>query len=86
MPVPFEALIPLGLITGFFGASGILFNKLKTSINEGQPPRYGLDRWDRVMLDRDYRLTGTQRGQSHQTSAPDGFSTNSAWTLESEHI
>ncbi|KAG0241349.1 hypothetical protein B0O80DRAFT_434994 [Mortierella sp. GBAus27b] len=86
MPVPFEALIPLGLITGFFGVSGILFNKLKTSMNEGQPPRYGLDRWDRVMMERDYRLTGTQRGQSHATTAPAAFSTNSAWSLEKEHL
>ncbi|CAO3564632.1 unnamed protein product [Mortierella alpina] len=36
MPVPFEALIPLGLITGFFGVSGLLFQKLKNSVNEGQ--------------------------------------------------
>ncbi|KAF9415346.1 hypothetical protein BGZ94_000124 [Podila epigama] len=86
MPVPFEALIPLGLITGFFGASGILFNKLKTSVNEGQPPRYGIDRWDRVMMDRDFRLTGTLRGQTHQAQAPPGFSTSSAWTLEKEHV
>ncbi|KAG0311613.1 hypothetical protein BGZ97_011746 [Linnemannia gamsii] len=86
MPVPFEALIPLGLITGFFGVSGFFFQKLKTSINEGQPPRYGLDRWDRVMLDRDYRLTGTQRGQTHQTAAPSAFATSSAWNLEKEHL
>ncbi|ORZ11322.1 hypothetical protein BCR41DRAFT_289117, partial [Lobosporangium transversale] len=82
MPVPFEAFIPLGLITGFFGASGILFHKLKTSVNEGQPTRYGLDRWDRIMMERDYRLTGTKRGQTHQTTAPSGFSTNSAWAIE----
>ncbi|KAG0302085.1 hypothetical protein BGZ98_007803 [Dissophora globulifera] len=86
MPVPFEALIPLGLITVFFGASGVLFQKLKTSVNEGQPPRYGLDRWDRVMMERDYRLTGTQRGQTHQSAAPAGFSTSSAWNLETEHL
>ncbi|KAF9576536.1 hypothetical protein EC968_008014 [Mortierella alpina] len=86
MPVPFEALIPLGLITGFFGASGLLFQKLKNSMNEGQPPRYGIDRWDRIMMDRDFRLTGTKRGQSHQSTAPAGFSTSSAWTLESEHL
>ncbi|KAI7819825.1 hypothetical protein BC939DRAFT_459324 [Gamsiella multidivaricata] len=86
MPVPFEALIPLGLITGFFGVSGLLFQKLKVSVNEGQPPRYGNDRWDRVMMDRDYRLTGTQRGQAHKETAPAGFSTNSAWDLEKEHL
>ncbi|KAF9974622.1 hypothetical protein BGZ73_001920 [Actinomortierella ambigua] len=138
MPVPFEALIPLGIITVMFGASGGLFNKLKTSVNEGQilimnkisehaeliterggqvcmqmmvatyhvtavyhhaalniskqwvppisPPRYGLDRWDRAMMERDSRLTGTKRGQSHEAQAPESFSTSSAWTLESEHI
>ncbi|KAF9287495.1 hypothetical protein BGZ88_008580 [Linnemannia elongata] len=86
MPVPFEALIPLGLITGFFGVSGLLFQKLKTSVNEGQPPRFGLDRWDRTMLDRDYRLTGTQRGQTHQAAASSAFSTSSAWNLEKEHL
>ncbi|KAG0045882.1 hypothetical protein BGZ83_008904 [Gryganskiella cystojenkinii] len=86
MPVPFEAFIPLGLITGFFGVSGLLFNKLKTSLNEGQPPRYGIDRWDRVMMERDYRLTGTQRGQAHDATAPAGFATSSAWNLEKEHL
>ncbi|KAG0365889.1 hypothetical protein BGZ54_006091 [Gamsiella multidivaricata] len=60
--------------------------KLKVSVNEGQPPRYGNDRWDRVMMDRDYRLTGTQRGQAHKETAPAGFSTNSAWDLEKEHL
>ncbi|KAI1321033.1 hypothetical protein EDD11_008614 [Mortierella claussenii] len=86
MPVPFEALIPLGLITGFFGVSGLLFQKLKVSMNEGQPPRFGVDRWDRIMMERDYRLTGTQRGQTHETNAPAGFSTNSAWNLEKGHL
>ncbi|KAF9112890.1 hypothetical protein BGX27_002647, partial [Mortierella sp. AM989] len=55
------------------------------------PPRYGLDRWDRVMMERDFRLTGTKRGQTasvteHQTTAPAEFSTNSAWDLETEHL
>ncbi|KAF9927130.1 hypothetical protein FBU30_003480 [Linnemannia zychae] len=86
MPVPFEALIPLGLITGFFGVSGFFFQKLKTSMNEGQPPRFGLDRWDRAMMERDFRLTGTKRGQSHETVAPSAFSTNSVWNLEKEHL
>ncbi|KAG0268911.1 hypothetical protein DFQ27_005351 [Actinomortierella ambigua] len=86
MPVPFEALIPLGIITVMFGASGGLFNMLKTSVNEGQPARYGLDRWDRAMMERDFRLTGTKRGQSHEAKAPESFSTSSAWTLESEHL
>ncbi|KAG0226368.1 hypothetical protein BGW41_004222 [Actinomortierella wolfii] len=87
MPVPFEALIPLGIITVMFGASGGLFNMLKTSVNEGQPPRYGLDRWDRAMMERDFRLTGTKRGQSHEAQAPEAFSTTGGFVIiESGHV
>jgi len=28
-----------------------------------QPPRYGIDTWDQMMMDRDKRLTGSMRGQ-----------------------
>ena len=29
-----------------------------------QPPRYGIDDWDQMMMQRDKRLTGSIRGQS----------------------
>jgi hypothetical protein len=29
-----------------------------------QPPRYGLDTWEEMMMERDRRLTGSARGQS----------------------
>ena len=29
-----------------------------------QPPRYNLDSWDQMMVERDRRLTGSWRGQS----------------------
>ena len=29
-----------------------------------QPPRYGIDNWDTMMMNRDKQLTGHQRGQS----------------------
>ena len=29
-----------------------------------QPPRYGLESWDEMMMDRDKRLSGSRRGQS----------------------
>lgn len=29
-----------------------------------QPARYGIDRWDEMMMERDRRLTGSKRGQS----------------------
>lgn len=28
-----------------------------------QPPRYGLDAWEQMMMERDRRLTGSLRGQ-----------------------
>lgn len=33
-------------------------------LNGNQPVRYHLDAWDEMMLDRDRRLTGHERGQS----------------------
>ena len=33
-----------------------------------QPPRYGLESWDEMMMDRDKRLTGSRRGQNVSTS------------------
>lgn len=29
-----------------------------------QPPRYNVDAWDQMMMERDRRLTGSARGQS----------------------
>lgn len=29
-----------------------------------QAPRYGIDEWDKMMMERDQRLTGSMRGQS----------------------
>ncbi|TXT04847.1 hypothetical protein VHUM_03930 [Vanrija humicola] len=47
-----------------FGATGTLLNVVKRIQNDGQPPRYGLDKWDDMMMARDQRLTGSLRGQS----------------------
>ncbi|KAI0773388.1 hypothetical protein BC629DRAFT_1595155 [Irpex lacteus] len=64
MPVPWEALIPFGLVTTMFAAAGTLLNVSKRAQNQGKPIRYHLDAWDEMMLDRDERLTGHKRGQS----------------------
>ncbi|KAL1652247.1 hypothetical protein SLS58_000374 [Diplodia intermedia] len=82
MPVPFEALIPYGIMLAFFGASGAGMAKLKTLQNGGNRTRHSLDAWDRVMMERDRRLTGYLRGQTDKPEAPDGFELNNPWKLE----
>ncbi|KAL1924569.1 uncharacterized protein VTP21DRAFT_4223 [Calcarisporiella thermophila] len=86
MPVPFEALIPLGIITAMFGVTGTLLTAVKKSDNDGKFPRYNLDRWDRQMMERDRRLTGSLRGQSSNLEAPEGFATNSVWNCEKLYV
>ncbi|BFZ60539.1 hypothetical protein YB2330_001576 [Saitoella coloradoensis] len=83
MPVPFESLIPMGIIAGLFAVTGGLLAASKQFQNEGKPPRYGIDTWDRQMMERDQRLTGTMRGQSQEPRAPAEFAVNSAWKIES---
>ncbi|GJE84882.1 NADH dehydrogenase 1 alpha subcomplex [Phanerochaete sordida] len=79
MPVPWEALIPFGLVTTMFAAAGTLFNISKRAQNQGKPVRYHIDAWDEMMMDRDKRLTGHERGQSDEATAPEDFATNSVW-------
>ncbi|PYH45262.1 NADH dehydrogenase [ubiquinone] 1 alpha subcomplex subunit 1 [Aspergillus saccharolyticus JOP 1030-1] len=82
MGVPFEALLPFGIIVGFMtaGAGGIW--AVKYWVNDYKQPRWGLDQWDRQMMDRDRRITGTFRGQSANPTAPKGFELNNPWKLE----
>ncbi|KAK1248558.1 hypothetical protein MKX08_006778 [Trichoderma sp. CBMAI-0020] len=82
MPVPFETLLPYGIMIVMFGATGTGLAAFKTWQNEGKRPRYSLDQWDRVMMDRDRRLTGTLRGQSDNPQAPLGFEFSNGWKLE----
>ncbi|KAL0256453.1 hypothetical protein SLS55_008848 [Diplodia seriata] len=48
MPVPFEALLPYGIILAFFGASGAGMAKLKALQNGGNRTRHSIDAWDRL--------------------------------------
>ncbi|KAL9483818.1 hypothetical protein ACSS6W_002607 [Trichoderma asperelloides] len=82
MPVPFETLLPYGIMIVMFGATGTGLAAFKTWQNEGKRPRYSLDQWDRVMMDRDRRLTGTLRGQTDNPQAPLGFEFSNGWKLE----
>ncbi|EIM88611.1 small secreted protein [Stereum hirsutum FP-91666 SS1] len=79
MPVPWEALIPFGLVTAMFGAAGTLLNVSKRAQNQGKGPRYKLDPWEEMMMDRDERLTGHARKQKSDPMAPEGFDTSSVW-------
>ncbi|EJD48377.1 small secreted protein [Auricularia subglabra TFB-10046 SS5] len=79
MPVPWEALIPFALLTTMFGAAGTLFGGAQRIQNQGKLPRYGLDSWEEMMMERDRRLTGHVRGQTSNPVAPKDFSTNSVW-------
>jgi hypothetical protein len=82
MPVPFEALLPYAIMTAMFGISGTGLAVIKTWQNEGKRPRYSVDQWDRQMMERDRRLTGTLRGQTDKPEAPLGFELNNPWKLE----
>ncbi|KAG8982104.1 hypothetical protein FRC05_000246 [Tulasnella sp. 425] len=91
MPVPWEALIPFGLLTTMFGVTGTAFNLARRVTNDGKdadnflnllanaPPRYGLDDWDEMMMERDKRITGSLRGQKSDPTPPENFATSSTW-------
>ncbi|KAL7799185.1 hypothetical protein V8C37DRAFT_366910 [Trichoderma ceciliae] len=82
MPIPFETLLPYGIMIVMFGATGTGLAVFKTWQNEGKRPRYSLDQWDKVMMERDRRLTGTLRGQTDNPQAPLGFEFSNGWKLE----
>ncbi|KAF2812405.1 uncharacterized protein BDZ99DRAFT_486961 [Mytilinidion resinicola] len=82
MGVPFEALLPYGIMLGMFAVSGVGLAQLRYMQNGSKRSRRGLDAWDRVMMDRDRRLTGFARGQTDKAIAPEGFELNNPWTME----
>lgn len=82
MPVPFETLLPYAIMIGMFGVTGTGLAAVKTWRNEGKRPRYSLDQWDKQMMERDRRLTGTLRGQTNQPEAPLGFEFSNGWKME----
>ncbi|SPN97435.1 uncharacterized protein DNG_00949 [Cephalotrichum gorgonifer] len=83
MPVPFEALIPYGIIIGMFGATGIGLSTVKHFQNGKKRPRYSVDHWDKkLVMERDMRLTGSLRGQTDAPEAPIGFELNNPWRME----
>ncbi|KAF1845387.1 uncharacterized protein K460DRAFT_285676 [Cucurbitaria berberidis CBS 394.84] len=81
MGIPFEAFLPYAIMTGFFAFSAISVGKLREMQNGGKRARRGIDQWDRVMMERDRRLTGFARGQTDKPIAPAGFELNNPWRV-----
>ncbi|KAJ5949267.1 hypothetical protein N7454_000851 [Penicillium verhagenii] len=82
MGVPFEALLPYGIVITMFGITGAGLYVTKRFTNEGKKPRWNSDLWDRQMMERDLRITGTMRGQSSNHIAPKGFELSNPWKIE----
>jgi len=82
MGVPFEALLPYGIMVGMFAISGGALSGLRYMQNGGKRGRHSIDAWDRQMMERDKRLTGFLRGQSDKVEAPPGFELNNPWKVE----
>ncbi|KAH6723952.1 hypothetical protein BKA61DRAFT_587415 [Leptodontidium sp. MPI-SDFR-AT-0119] len=86
MGVPFEALLPYGIMLAMFGVTGAGLSKIRHMQNGGKRGRHSVDQWDRQMMDRDRRLTGFLRGQTDNPAAPAGFELNNPWRLEKRII
>ncbi|KAM3153757.1 hypothetical protein ABEW05_005787 [Botrytis cinerea] len=97
MGVPFEALLPYGIMLAMFGITGAGMSGVRALQNGGKRARHSVDAWDRqsnlyprdstlLLMDRDRRLTGFLRGQTDNPSAPLGFELNNPWRLEKRFI
>ncbi|KAJ5521877.1 hypothetical protein N7527_005992 [Penicillium freii] len=82
MGVPFEALLPYGIIMTMFGVTGYGLHYVKRFANDGKKARWNQDLWDRQMMERDQRITGSFRGQSSNHKAPIGFEVSNPWKIE----
>ncbi|KAL2798358.1 hypothetical protein BJX66DRAFT_44859 [Aspergillus keveii] len=82
MGVPFEALLPYGIVVTMFGVTGVGLWGVKYLANDGKKARWNRDLWDRQMMERDLRLTGSLRGQSTNVEAPKGFELSNPWKVE----
>jgi len=82
MGVPFEALLPYGIIMGMFAVTGVGLSTVRYYSNGRKQPRRAIDAWDKQMMERDLRLTGSLRGQTDNPEAPPGFELNNPWKVE----
>ncbi|KAG0160129.1 hypothetical protein PDIDSM_7656 [Penicillium digitatum] len=91
MGVPFEALIPYGIIMTMFGVTGYGIHYAKRFVNDGKKARWNSDLkvsdyWLfgrlKALMERDLRITGSLRGQSSNHKAPTGFEVSNPWKIE----
>lgn len=79
--IPYEALLPYGVMMTLLTVCGGGLSALHFARNGYKRDRFNLDRYETYLIERDYRLTGSYRGQSDSPIAPDYFKTNSVWKL-----
>ncbi|KAH8697630.1 hypothetical protein BGW36DRAFT_379110 [Talaromyces proteolyticus] len=83
MGVPFEALLPYGIIVGMYAVTGVGLSVTKYFVNDHKKARWNRDAWDKItVMERDLRITGSWRGQSTNPEAPAGFEVSNPWRLE----
>ncbi|KAJ3030811.1 UNVERIFIED_CONTAM: hypothetical protein HDU68_007728 [Siphonaria sp. JEL0065] len=80
--LPVEAVSSL-VVIGVLGlATTFGLSQWQSFQNWGKAKRFGVDKWDRYMMERDSRLTGNVNRQRDIAEAPESFKTNSAWVFE----
>ncbi|KAJ6047976.1 hypothetical protein N7460_004123 [Penicillium canescens] len=67
MGVPFEALLPYGIIITMFGVTGYGLHYVKRFANDGKKARWNRDLWDR---------------QIQQSPSTPGFDVSNPWKIE----
>ena len=60
MPVPWEALFPLGIVYFLINSIGPQNNATHKFFNNGKRERYGTEAFDDMMILRDESITGSQ--------------------------
>lgn len=73
MPLPTEALVPFGTMVALFIVMKVGYKHIDVWWNDGKPPRWSVDKWDRAMMERDRRLTGYKNGSMDDIVAPKSF-------------
>lgn len=79
--IPYEALLPYGVMFSLLTICGGGLSALHFYRNDYKRDRWNLDSFDTALIERDYRLTGSYRGQSNKVVAPENFKLNSIWKL-----
>ena len=75
--IPVQSLLPLGIITGALVAGSLANEYIKKWANDGVQPRFSLDIYEKMLMERDRRLVGDFIKQSDSLDAPPEFTTNS---------